>query len=354
MADDQGRPSLSAKDIATRAAAEAVRGPQPAQQPEPLPSQEAQYLEEQQPRQPQQAEWEAEPTPQQTAEFEAEEGVESVEQVAQEIEQETTYASLSREDLAQFSELGIDLPFDIDDIPEDAEPYVADMAQSLLDVNRMAAEKMLEAQEATLQIKDFAEQFNSPEGQQRVLMTLAMNNPEVFSQTIQTFQRMQEDPEFAELTRRELATQAREEALNRRETAMTQAQRARKATQVESRTSRLARRLGIDESFAKQQVANRILLNEAQHGERDISLQEVDEVLKDLATRQFTGQRVRKPEQQRRVKQTPQKSVQEANQTPPANQQQPGPATSGPAKDWNSNLRSAVRTAASRVRNQGR
>lgn len=337
MADStDGAPSLSASEIAAQAAAEAVRGPslsrpgtkfQEYGTQEPLESDEMRYMEfEEQP----------EPT------YE-DEPLDYDEEPAS----EPTY---SREDLQRFAEL---LPISPDEVPPGAEGLYADMAQALIDHQQRASAAILEGQEAVMRLQKFAEQFSTPEGQQRLLMTMALNNPDTFDKVFGEVQRMQEDPRYADVVRRDIEAQIKLEAAERRETAMRQAQLRQKATQIEGRAERLAKRLGIDADWAKEQVAQRIIMNHQRTGNRDITFAEVDEVITGLAKRVGKPSRAKAPQQRAREATAPTQPAQAASRdAPPRTARAPQPA-SNVGDHWTSSLKGAVRTAADRARKSG-
>ena len=356
----RGEPSLSSREIAQQAAAEAVRGKNTASpgtrfdstvspggesRNEALPSDESQHLS---PGHPDDV---------------GDEYDEAAAEVGDELEaagegtdvSDETSLAFTDDELASFQEMGIDIPVSPDEVGEGFRDQYARLVQAVVDAETARRETVVDAQEAILRVRDFAEGLQSPEGQQRFLLTLAQNNPDVFSEAVETVTRMQEDPQYAELVQRQLEVEERYQAAERKERAFQAAQQQSKGQQVESRTERLARRLGVDSDLAKEMVVSKILQNEAQGRGRDISLSEVDDVVKGLARKLGTKPKTKTPAARKREEQAPTKPAASAGRRPtsqaPERAGKPG-MTEGPS-DPLDNLRSAIRSASQRVRNSG-
>jgi len=201
------------------------------------------------------------------------------------VPQPTPTGAFASEAYAQLSELGIDLPVSPDAIaPEFADAYNL-MAQKVLDTFQAATQQTMEAQIAQQRIQDLSQRLSTPEGQERLILSLALSNPDNFRATMETVQRMQTDPEYADTQRMRLEAEARYEQAQRMEQAYKTTQMQTKGQQVEGRVERIARQRGIDVDIAKQMVVSKILQNEATTGMRDISFAEVDDVLARLAKR---------------------------------------------------------------------
>ena len=257
------------------------------------------------------------------------------------------------EDYERLQAEGIFLPVSPEEVPEDFQDVYADLAQSVVDIHRASAARMEDMEEAQLRMSDFARRLNTPEGQERLLLGVALSNGQVFTQVAEMVQRMQEDPDYAENVKRRLEADMRYEAATRKERAIAQAQRVRKGQMVEERTVRLARRLGVDEGLAKEMVASRVLQNEASTGRRDISIEEVDTIVTGLGRRfgQRGQRRAKPPEAERRERQAPRRPEGTGRERAPAPAPEP-PRYQAPSDPLDA-LRSAVRRSADRVRSKG-
>lgn len=340
---DRGEPSRSARDIARTAAAEAVRGKVEADTDQPLDSEE---------RQTAQFEEMDRAAPDEDLDYEEDLGGEQAvpDKGAAEVDSAQLF---TKEDYQALQEMGIDLPVAPDDVPAEFQGTYAEMAQAIIDSQHRATEQSLEAQQAMMRIQQFGQRLSTPEGQQRLLLTLALNNPEAFETAVQTATRMQEDPDYADMVRQRMEAEARMEAATRKEQAIERTQRQTKGQQVEARTVRLARRMGVNPDLAKESVAHRILLNESQNGKRDITLSEVDEIVKTLARRTGAKPRVKQPEAQRREAQAPTKPAEGTGRTPPPQDEAPRGRQTQESSDPLDRLRNAVKLSSRRVRSQG-
>lgn len=330
-----GKPSLDAGAIARAAAQQAVQAADQQQQqapPEPAPPSTIQpggqfkkggpgeHRSEEPPVPP------AEPTGEEGQQAQqaqqSQEGQQSQQQQAQQQTQQTPpVPTITQEDLEAH---GIELPVSPDEVPDEFRQTYDTLAQAVIDGQQRAEQVALDARQAIAQVQDFSERLNTPEGQRRMLLAMAMQNGDTFNEVAQQVQRMAEDPEYAESVRRQIEAEIKLEAASRKERAFNEQQINRKAQQVESRTVRLARQMGVDPEWAKSEVVNQILRNEAQTGKRDITLAQVDEVVQALARRSGAQrpQQVQTPQRQQQAAQTPQQPVQGAGQTPPPQPQQ--------------------------------
>jgi hypothetical protein len=255
---------------------------------------------------------------------------------------------------------GIDLPVSPDNIsPEFADTYNL-LAQKVLDTHQSAQDRMVAAEIAQRRVDSLSERLSTPEGQERLILSLALSNPENFQQTMETVQRVQTDPDYAEAQRMRLEAEARYEQATRMENAHRSTQMQTKGQQVEGRTERMAQQLGVNVDIAKQMVASRILQNEATSGARDITFAEVDQVLQHLAKATNATGPVVTPQQAAAAAQAPQAPAAHVGQTPVPQPQQaaqfaqaPTGSQTTPNSDAMDVLRGAVKAAAVNVRNKG-
>lgn len=342
VGNDTGRPTLSAADIARAAASEALRGGNTTQPGErfterpALPSDEqrfGQFHERQDPPAGSDDE---------------------IQQVADEI---LETASLADEDWSALEELGFESPVPREEIPQEYQDLYARTAQETLRIGRDAQQRVVEAERRALEaaeaLKDVKARLSTPEGQKRLLLALAMSAPEVFTAARDEVEQMNADPRYADMVRRSLEADAKLEAAQRMERAQIAHQQQSKGQMIESRTVRLAQKLGVDVELAKEVVAGRILQNERVHGKKDITTTEVDEVLASLAKRVGAKPgKVKTPAAQARVDRAPQKPAAPAGRQPKA--PEPAPSRRAPANENPLDaVRSAVRQSNQRLRGVG-
>ena len=260
----------------------------------------------------------------------------------------------------QLQALGVDLPIAPNQVaPEFAAAYNT-LAQTVLDTHQQAQDRMVTAELSDARMKEFAQRLGTPEGQERLMLSMVLNNPDTFNTVMEKVNRIQSDGDYADSQRMRLEAEARFEAAQRMERAINTTQRQSKGQAVESRVERLATQLGVDITLAKNLVASRILQNEAATGTRDITFNEVDATMKSLAAA-MGAQPVRTPQVQQVMQQTPQAPVSSLG-TPPTpemiarNMAQPTP-TKGPQQVPNSDaldaLRNAVRSSVAAARSSG-
>lgn len=351
MADDpfqplspDGEPSVSAREIARQAAHDALAAdPTPEPEPQTLSKPGSTFLD----HAGLEPEPEPEPEPQTTppAEPEPESEPTPVAPVAR----------LTDEDVTQLAEMGIELPIAPNDVPEEFQDTYSTLVQSMMDVHAAAQARALDAQEAILRVKDFADRLGTSEGQQQLLLGVAMSNADLFNNVVEMVQRMAEDPQYADVVRRGLEADVKLEAANRRDRAAEQARLTQKGQQVTTRTERVAARLGVDPELAKEWVGARILQNEQRPGgTRDISLTEVDQVVADLARRTGAKPRpvpVQDPKTAKAVATAPPKPTPQSEPAPaPVAQPEPRITTPMDARD---ELRAAIMGSSKRFRGQG-
>ena len=267
--------------------------------------------------------------------------------------------SFGAEAYAQLAALGVDLPVAPDQVDPAFSQNYAVMAQKMLDTATVANDRAVAAQLSKSQLQDFTESLSTPIGQERMLLSMALSNPEGFQTHMQKVERVQNDPDYAEAQRMQLEATATFEAAQRMQNAITSTQRQSKGQQVESRTERLATQMGVDVALAKEIVASKILQNEAQTGTRDITLTEVDDAVQKLAAATGASPRVMTPGAQQAIQHAPTAPSTHAG-TPtqqPAQVQQAAQAPAGsqqtPNHDAMDALRNAVRNSVAHKASQG-
>lgn len=335
-----GQPSVSARDLASQAAREALRSvPVPTARPGET------FTETVRP---------------------GEEGVQAddtLDPLAAPPVLELETVEVTDEDVQALAGYGIELPVPIADIEETARPAYARLAQSAREAAHAADQRVEDAQrqslEAIEQMKDLRARLSTPEGQHRLLLTLALAQPDTFGAAVQEAQRMAEDPQYKDMVQQRLTADARLEAAQRIERTHHTVEIQRKGQMIEDRTVRLAKSTGVDVEWAKEQVAARIIQNQVRNGKPDISVAEVDEIVTSLAKRVGANRApTRAPAAQARAAQAPKATAgaakPPASRTPLVDPQQPAPrAQPGQPIDYGATLRAAVRAASNKARQGG-
>lgn len=141
-------------------------------------------------------------------------------------------------EFAGFQEAGIDLPVSPRDVPVEFQNQYGEMVQSLVDTHYAATTRTVDAQQAIMQIQEFATGLKTAEGQKRLLLGLAMNSPDMFTDAVGVVTRMQEDPDYADTIRRGMEADIRMEAAVRMEEASRATQQATQNRQISSHSMR--------------------------------------------------------------------------------------------------------------------
>lgn len=251
---------------------------------------------------------------------------------------------------------GINTPEEFESAPPAVQDAYSVMAQHLEDAHNAQQRALQEAQTADLRIKSFTERLKDPQGQRRLILSMASEAPEVFQEALQVVERMQEDPAYRDAVSAQIRAEVELEATKRAQQAAQASQQLSRGQQVESRVSRLAERLGVDPQKASDRVVERILANQARTGQPDITFEEVDEIVSSMAVPR-QPQQVRSPQAQKQQQRAPQQAASEAGKqpAPAASRPQPNASPRGGAEGQNpmDALRSAVKQSSERVRNLG-
>lgn len=377
---DRGEPTVDSGDLARAAAAAAVRGEESRnntvapgtqfQTHEPPQQQDQQQPQPQQPQRRQESDSDSysqfEPMDQGDQQDQQQAGQTDNQQRQQ--DQQAQQPDTPRQpgdwtpaEFEQLQEMGIDLPVEPGEVPEDFRDGYEQLAAAVLDAEQSVRDRLETAEDKIAQVNSFREMLQTEEGQRRVLLGLALQNEDLWTETVDMVQRMAEDPQYAQSVQRQIEADLKLQAAERQRQAMEQAKRATKGRQVENRTVRVARRLGVNEDLAKQMVVAKIRENQAQTGQLDISLDEVDAVIRSLANDYGARQRTKSPDTQQKQQQANTQRAQGTGQEPNQQQRQqaqgqqrsPQPSDSGRGNHALDRLRGAVAQAAENARSKG-
>jgi hypothetical protein len=196
---------------------------------------------------------------------------------------ETTQAAPSTE-LAQYEEIeaalleaGIDLPITAKDLPKEALPKYEQLLNGLIDVAQTTLTQQLEASQALNAVNAFSERLK--EAPDKILLALAVNQPEVWGKVSKVVEEMQGDPRVKDLVLRELAVEAQRMEIQRQQQMSQEEVRRAKANQVIAATKRASRIHGVPFENAEKFVAMAVRANGG-----DLSVAEVDGIVKELNT----------------------------------------------------------------------
>jgi len=187
---------------------------------------------------------------------------------------------MSPEDVAEaellLSEAGIETGTTYAEVPEALRPVYARFIQTAVDVAQVTLQQRLDAAELSEQVKEFAQRLQ--ESPDKLLLSIALKNPEAFQQAANVYAEMQTDERVRGLVIRELQAEARLREADRKEKVNTQAGQQVKVQRVIAATRRAATAYGLPFAAAESIVAKEIKAN---RGEIDIAT--VEAVVKEHA-----------------------------------------------------------------------
>ena len=176
----------------------------------------------------------------------------------------------------QLQELGIDLGLTRADLPEELHPSYELLATQAVQAAQVVAERLQQLEVSQMEMKQFAQKMQ--EDPQKVLLTMAVTNPEAFQEAITTFEEMQTDERTKDLVVRELQAEARLAAADRQAQMYQSRALNSRVAEVETATKNAAARYNVDLTLAQKFVAMRISAG----GTGDIDISAVDGVVAQL------------------------------------------------------------------------
>lgn len=157
-------------------------------------------------------------------------------------------------------EAALDLGVHPRDVPTELLPVFEKLVQNAVQIRASAEAERLQAAEQIEQVQEFARQLK--ESPDRLLLTLAVSNPEVFTQAIETFQEMQANPKMKDMVIRELTSEARLREAERKERVLNDSTYRDRAQRVITATQVSSRKHGVPFEVAEQIVASAITQNQ--------------------------------------------------------------------------------------------
>lgn len=185
-------------------------------------------------------------------------------------------------------EAALDLGVSPAEINAELLPVFEKLVQSSIQLKQRAAAKESEAAEAVEQVQEFARQLK--ESPDRLLLSMALTQPEVFAKVVETFTEMQADPRIKALVERELTAEARLREAERKEKLYGQETIRTRTEKVVNATTIAARKHGVPYELAEQFVAAAITNANGEFGP-----QNVEEVVTKLAKQIQAKAAPRKP-----------------------------------------------------------
>lgn len=205
----------------------------------------------------------------------------AVEEVVEEAAEDRP--SLSEVEKA-LSEVGIELGVNSAELPLELVPAYEQLVYSTVDAIQDLIGQQVEAAQAIKAVQDFRERLDkAPE---KVLLTLAVSQPEVFKEVIRIFGEMEAEPRIKEAVVRELQSEARLQEADRKEAALLQRDARLKGRAVAAATRRAATKHGVPVAVAERVVAAIVTGNGG-----NLEVSDVDAIVADLRSQPKTTQK---------------------------------------------------------------
>jgi hypothetical protein len=226
--------------------------------------------------------------------------VAAVEEVVEAIEE--AGVEITTELLDELADRGIELGIDPASVDEALRPAYQKLIEGAMNVADRYTQVDTEAAQLRMERDELSQKFeNEPE---KILLAMSVAKPEAFQQAVEIYNKMQQNPEYAEMVARELASEARVAEADRRDKLADYRARMDAGNRLKAECNRQAARLGVDPTLAAKQVALAITANDG----NPIPVTDIRGILEPLAGagRKSVRQAVRTPEQQKAVQNAPQ------------------------------------------------
>lgn len=217
-------------------------------------------------------------------------------EIEEEEEEEVEYDELTME----LARAGIDLGVSRSELAPDLRPVYDRLAEEALTQASRWEQQQEQLESAQAEIQQFAQKLQ--EDPEKVLLTMAITNPEAFQHSIEIYERMQEDEFYRDTMIKDLQAEAKMAAVERQSRIAEARRMERRVAEVTRATHVAADRYGVDKGLAEELVAAAIT-----RGGGDIDIREVPKIVGRLqGTRRST---VPAGEKLERTKRAPSKSV---------------------------------------------
>ena len=199
----------------------------------------------------------------------------------------------------ELARMGIDLGVSRAELPADMQPIYDRLAQQAITYAQAQQAKSAQLEEAQAEIHQFAQKLQ--DDPQKVLLTMALTNPEAFRETIEAYDRMQEDEFYKNTMIKDLQAEAKLAASQRQEQMWQQRAIKQRIAQVTRATHMAADHYGVSHELAEEFVAGAVTRNGG-----DIELSQIGPIVARLAP---TGRTIPPQEKVARTAQAPTTSV---------------------------------------------
>lgn len=170
---------------------------------------------------------------------------------------------------------GISLGTKITDLPQEAQSAYLDALEQVQVVVQDVVEREASTREQQMAMDEFAKKLE--ESPDKVLLAIALSNPEVFTQVAEVIDAANSDPKVKDLIMRELSTDAKLAEVDRRDRAFNEREHLAKARTVVAATKRSAQTHGVPFPLAEKVVAMAVQANGG-----DLDVADVDAIVVDL------------------------------------------------------------------------
>ena len=198
----------------------------------------------------------------------------TVEDVIEEVIEEMTPEDLTALEQS-LQAAGISLGTKITDLPAEAQSPYLDALEQVSVVVQDVVEREASTREQQMAMDEFAQKLEkSPD---KVLLAIALSNPEIFTQVVEVMEAANSDPKVKDLIVRELSTDAKLAEVDRRDRAYSEREHLAKARTVVAATKRAAQAHNVPFPLAEKVVAMAVQANGG-----DLEPTDVDAIVVDL------------------------------------------------------------------------
>jgi hypothetical protein len=153
----------------------------------------------------------------------------------------------------ELARLGLDLGIDRSELNPELQPMYDKFAQQAILQAQSWQNQQTRLSEAQAEIQQFAQKLQ--DDPQKVLLTMAVTNPEAFNEAIESYNRMSEDEFYRNTVIKDLQAEAKTAAVERQQRIFQQQMMQQRVAQVTKATHIAADTYGVDHGLAEELVA---------------------------------------------------------------------------------------------------
>ncbi len=166
------------------------------------------------------------------------------------------------------AEVGFELGIEPESVPVDLREAYNSILQSAVASAQRELDAVTEVESLRQERDALSRSFT--EAPDKVLLTMAVTQPETFQKVMEVYNKMQEEPDYKAIVLRELDSEAKLQEVERRGNLLQYKEDMAEARLLTLDTQRTAARLGVDSTLAMEQVGAAIKANSGRPISRDL------------------------------------------------------------------------------------